>query len=182
MKRLIVSSGAATQNLSHRNITEARVVADYITQKLGQKAEEIKFRLDLSAYNSLDNIHNSHLIIESWLGEEFNFNNTEFIIICGYGVELTPGLRKYLDEIVKYLNESEITPGVTIWCKSSRKIKVLIMAWWFLHRRVKMRTVSWEKSHLIFQTFSTVGEIVALFIPGLATWGHHKSFKHAQTR
>ncbi len=184
LERHIFPCGGETQKKSAPDVTEAGLIKKYLSGKKSYYAAYTRYHLEEDSYTTLDNLKNvARYIKENFV--DLDPRESQIVIICGYGCHPVPELTKYLDCIAEDLRRCDIRPGITIWCESSRKFKVKVIASWYFFWNfiawpgdLKIRTVSWEKPGL-FQFFSSLGEIAALVVPGLARWGRNKRIKRS---
>lgn len=178
----ILCCGGYTQQATAPGISEAGLMAEYISAQLHQQGLNVSFQITklensyTTYYNVLDatkfiRVNHLHFISES--GYKY------IIIVCGYGCHLDTPLRPYLDRVVKFTkeNQHEISSvkstRIVIFCEATRSANVVQLARAFLLPFVKtidditLETGSWERADPFKQAGNLVYNRLAIKYPGL---------------
>lgn len=155
----LILCGGATHKKSAPGRTEAAVMAIYIRERLTHVPE---FILDDESLTTLENVKNAARCIRTRPG------------LSG---EVTYGVFDHWSEF-----------EVTVFCEAQRSLKILMLYWFLLpelrwiHKRIRVRTYSWELAHPLKELASIIYNLLALFIPGIASYAHYRRLKQSRTQ
>lgn len=175
----IICCGGHTQPLTAPGISEAGLMAEYISVQLHKQDLDIFFQIGKSesSYTTYYNIlHASYYISGLFAVSE---KPKYIIIVCGYGCHLDTPLRPYLDRVVKFVKENQHEifsikqTRIIIFCEATRSANVMQLARAFLLPFVKtidditLETGSWERADPFKQAGNLIYNRLAIKYPWL---------------
>lgn len=175
----ILCCGGHTQQATAPGVSEAGLMAEYISAQLHKQGLDMFFQVGKSerSYTTHYNIlHASYYISGLFASSE----KTKYIIIvCGYGCHLDTPLGPYLDRVVKFVKENQHevpsvkSTRIIIFCEATRSANVMQLARAFLLPFVKtidditLETGSWERADPFKQAGNLIYNRIALKYPWL---------------
>lgn len=192
----IICCGGHTQQKTAPGVSEAGLMAEYISAQFYKQDLDIFFQIykSESSYTTYYNIlYASYYISQLFASSE---KPKYIIIVCGYGCHLNTPLKPYLDRVVKFVkeNQREISSiksdRIVIFCEATRSANVMQLARAFLLPFVKtidditLETGSWERADPFKQAGNLIYNRAALKWPwlGLAEREQRRRMERAKQR